>query len=262
MEKKEEKKNSFGRFLSSVRSEKGLDLDYISKKIRVNYGILQHIENEDHAKLPDDVFVKGFIRAYADTLGIDGNEIIKLYLESYNQYQNALKAEADLVGYTSRFWTRFFVAGIVLFLVICFSIYFMPVKNGFRPDSVEKESAPEKIIEKEIKKGNIPANMNNEIINIQGNGGNPNSQAETFQKQIYEKLYLKIRAIDQTWIKIIVDKQKPREFTLKAGDLKEIKGEKNFNLLIGNASGVKIYLNDKPVEIVGKSGQVVTLMLP
>ena len=61
MEKKENKNLSFGRYLSAVRHEKGIDLESVSREIKVNLDILQHIENGDHSKLPDEVFIKGFI---------------------------------------------------------------------------------------------------------------------------------------------------------------------------------------------------------
>jgi hypothetical protein len=35
-----------------------------------------------------------------------------------------------------------------------------------------------------------------------------------------------------------------------------------FNLLIGNAGGVELKLNGQPVEVFGKSGQVVNIQLP
>jgi hypothetical protein len=50
---------------------------------------------------------------------------------------------------------------------------------------------------------------------------------------------------------------------LKPGDLLELEASSGYNLLIGNAAGVQLTLNGKPVEkFLGKSGQVVTIQIP
>lgn len=73
---------------------------------------------------------------------------------------------------------------------------------------------------------------------------------------------LEIKAIEETWLKIIVDEQNAQELTLKAGEIKQIEASTLFNLLIGNAGGVELKLNDVPVAVSGQSGQVVNLELP
>jgi hypothetical protein len=41
-----------------------------------------------------------------------------------------------------------------------------------------------------------------------------------------------------------------------------LKAREGFSLLIGNAGGIRIRFNGKPVRITEKSGQVITLQLP
>jgi phage baseplate assembly protein W len=77
-----------------------------------------------------------------------------------------------------------------------------------------------------------------------------------------EKLMLKVTAVENTWLKIIVDEKESSEHNLTAGDKLELEATSGFNLLIGNSSGLKITLNDKPVTLSGKRGEVVTINLP
>jgi hypothetical protein len=49
---------------------------------------------------------------------------------------------------------------------------------------------------------------------------------------------------------------------LKPGEKISLSAESRFNLLIGNAGGVRLNLNGKPVPVPGKSGQVVNVTLP
>lgn len=307
MEKIEGKNISFGRVLTAVRMEKGLDLNQVSAAIKINQRVLQDLENEEHSKLPDDVYVKGFIRAYSDLLELDPGEMVKLYQESLTRYQNVLRKEAELVGYNPKFWTKFAGAFILMLLIVGFSIYLMPVTDNApavveetteivetvaeptQPDpEPEKVAVAEEVPAVEIKDENIsevpdeaplqaedenlkeeteedaPEIVQEEPVSLEDDAEEnvEDEVAQTEKEADTTPLYLKLHAIEETWVKIITDKEKPREFILKTGDLKELKGQNKFNLLIGNAGGVHVFLNDKPVEIDGKSGQVVTLMLP
>ena len=81
-------------------------------------------------------------------------------------------------------------------------------------------------------------------------------------KKIPEKLSLQITAREDAWIKVIIDEKESTEYSLKSGDDLELEATTGYNLLIGNAGGIKIALNGKPVAISGESGQVVTIHLP
>ena len=75
-------------------------------------------------------------------------------------------------------------------------------------------------------------------------------------------LKLSITANAETWIKIIIDAEKPLEYLLKPGDKIALNANSHYNLLIGNAGGVQMNLNGQPVQIPGRLGQVVNLTLP
>ena len=81
-------------------------------------------------------------------------------------------------------------------------------------------------------------------------------------KKNREKLSLQISARENAWIKVIIDEKASTEYSLKSGDDLELEATTGYNLLIGNAGGIKITLNGKPVAIPGESGQVVTIHLP
>jgi hypothetical protein len=49
---------------------------------------------------------------------------------------------------------------------------------------------------------------------------------------------------------------------LKQGDRLELEASAGINLLVGNATGVQLILNDKPIKVPGKSGQVVNIQIP
>ena len=76
-------------------------------------------------------------------------------------------------------------------------------------------------------------------------------------------LVLKIKAIEETWLRVTVDDNDPREYTLKPEDRIEIQANSEYKLFIGNAGGVILNLNEKTVTMKkGGSGEVVYLKLP
>ena len=53
---------SFGRYLQAIRLEKKISLEEVSAQTRIGLSSLSMIEQEDIERLPDEVFVKGFLR--------------------------------------------------------------------------------------------------------------------------------------------------------------------------------------------------------
>ena len=71
--------DSIGQRLRFARESKGLTLSEVSTKIRVRESLLKLIEKNDFAKVGADVYVRGHIRAMANFLELDVNELMSLY---------------------------------------------------------------------------------------------------------------------------------------------------------------------------------------
>jgi cytoskeletal protein RodZ len=69
-----------GGSLREARLKRGLTPADVQKAIRIRDRYLQALEEERWELLPGDAYVKGFLRTYADYLGLDGG----LYVEEYN----------------------------------------------------------------------------------------------------------------------------------------------------------------------------------
>jgi cytoskeleton protein RodZ len=77
-----------------------------------------------------------------------------------------------------------------------------------------------------------------------------------------ENLVLTVTALELSWLRVTSDQGLPREMTLQPGHTATVVARSRFQLLIGNAGGILLALNDQPVNVPGRSGQVVTLQLP
>lgn len=73
-----------GALLCATRMRAGGDLQEIAKVLRIRYGYLVAIEDGRHEDLPGSAYSIGFIRAYADYLGLDGNEVVRRLREETN----------------------------------------------------------------------------------------------------------------------------------------------------------------------------------
>jgi len=69
-----------GTSLREARLRKGLELPQIESATKIRGKYLLALEEEQFAQLPAQTYVKGFLRTYADYLGLDG----QLYVDEFN----------------------------------------------------------------------------------------------------------------------------------------------------------------------------------
>ena len=116
---------SFGQYLQAKRFEKKMSLEQVAEQTRIGVGTLLLIEQEDHGRLPSAVFVKGFLRAYAQAVGADGDEAVRSYESRLDVVQKIAEAEALAKRQTDRYWLKLIIAVAVFCCVIILSLYTM-----------------------------------------------------------------------------------------------------------------------------------------
>lgn len=73
---------SVGEFFRHVRETKGLTIDEVASKTRIRTDFLKALEEGNFAKLPDQVFAKGFVRTYARSLGLDEDDAMNRFVQT------------------------------------------------------------------------------------------------------------------------------------------------------------------------------------
>jgi transcriptional regulator with XRE-family HTH domain len=68
-----------GECLKKKREEKGISIKEISEKLKIKMSYLEDLEENNYDKLPPDVYVKGFIRSYAQLVGFNAQKMVDLY---------------------------------------------------------------------------------------------------------------------------------------------------------------------------------------
>ncbi|MEP6957472.1 MAG: RodZ domain-containing protein [Nitrospirota bacterium] len=77
---------SIGEFFKQVRETKGLTIDEVASKTRIRNDFVKALEDGNFAKLPDQVFARGFVRSYARSLGLDEDDAIHRFVQSAGAY--------------------------------------------------------------------------------------------------------------------------------------------------------------------------------
>lgn len=65
----------FGIGSALSRAREGLDLSFeeAEQATKIRKDFLRGLESDDHSGLPESVYVRGFVKTYADYLGLDGS---------------------------------------------------------------------------------------------------------------------------------------------------------------------------------------------
>ncbi|WP_319524805.1 RodZ domain-containing protein [uncultured Desulfosarcina sp.] len=232
---------TFGSYLQSFRIKRELTIEEVAAKTRIAVHCLKAIEADDHQQLPPPAYVRSFIRAFADVVGANADLAVNLYRADLKQQETTLKLQLRRrakVGAAKRtLLAAALIVGILLLL---------------RYTDIGMDPAPPG--EGAVGKRSFSQTAPGAESEAMGSG--------PVIGKTREKLKLKVIAVEQTWLKVIVDEQNAKSYKLKAEERLELEGSSNFNLMIGNAAAVKIFLDDRPVMIYGGSDQVVSLKIP
>lgn len=248
--------NDIGKELKELRLLKGLSLKELSDLTRINIKYLEYLEQNNFSFLPE-VYVRSFLKSYVKFLGGDEKKFLemledhlhpkpkiedegeeKFHLEEFRDEKKEFKSEKFLIGKTNilTFKNLVFVAfalfGIILMLVLL-------LNKGSKTQS-EKTSETQKVMFEE-------------------NRENKNENFSNFASD--DSLTLGISANDSVWIQIKIDDSKIEEVYLRNGDKKQFKAKNDFQLLLGNAGAVVLYLNETELPFTGVKGSVKRLKI-
>ncbi len=74
-----------GKELKQLRERMGIELQIVAKETKISLKILEFLEEENFEKLPALVYLKGFLKGYAQSLGLDPQKVAEDYLQSMGE---------------------------------------------------------------------------------------------------------------------------------------------------------------------------------
>jgi cytoskeleton protein RodZ len=143
--------------LRAARQAQGLELDQIAAELHLSAAVIELIEQEDHAALPSQVFVVGYIRKYARVVGLDPEPLLVAYRATAPQPRPSRTTAlpvAPQVG-SGHLLVRIVSLGILILTATLTFLWW----QGHQPDvlvggidslaqpEAEEEQAPEPLVE-------------------------------------------------------------------------------------------------------------------
>jgi flagellar biosynthesis protein FlhG len=92
-----------GKILRQIREKMGIDLKTISTETKISIKILEWIEEEVLEKLPAPVYLKGFLKGYAQSLGLDPQKVVEGYFQFLSENR---KGSSPPSPRSTPFWRR------------------------------------------------------------------------------------------------------------------------------------------------------------
>ena len=66
-------KPGIGHLLEHARLRQGVSLEEAERATRIRKDYLEQLEGDDHSAMPEPIYVRGFVKTYANYLGLDGD---------------------------------------------------------------------------------------------------------------------------------------------------------------------------------------------
>ncbi|MFA6184088.1 MAG: helix-turn-helix domain-containing protein [Parcubacteria group bacterium] len=117
--------------MRKIRSEKRVGLPEIAKNTKIQMEYLEYLENGDYNKLPADVYVRGFLKSFADYLGVNEEYLIKSFNKEKSIQENirgnnreekvTKKINISRFSITPKIISIFFIS--LFFLALSFYLY-------------------------------------------------------------------------------------------------------------------------------------------
>lgn len=132
-----------GQRLKEKRIERKLTLSEVAIAIKIKPQFLEAIENGDYKKLPSPAYAHGFVRNYADYLGLPKVQTSALFKRDFDE-QKAMKVLPDGISRSKDFPVRrlnirnLMLGGLVTFLFLGFLLF--QVRGSIIPPSLSISS--------------------------------------------------------------------------------------------------------------------------
>jgi len=238
--------SNFGASLKKARESKEISLDQIAAETRISTRFLKAIEDEEFHVLPGGIFNRGFIRAYAERVGLDPEQAVADYERLADISRPSEVTAASSIPQKKKKSDRHLYPIAVGGLALLVAIFYIATRDSGK--SLPPQSQPAAVVsEPAPPPSSVPA---------------PETAAAAAEPEAKppapaNALTLDIETNATTWIKLRADGN-----TIVSGEILEpgvtrrFTAQESLNLIVGNAGGIALKINDQPMKPLGQSGQV------
>lgn len=227
--------------MKRMRLERGATLESVAAVTKIRLGMLEHLESGDFEKLPNRVFTEGFIRSYAETLGLEEADLLRRYRELRPEGPAAFMP-VDAVNTGRSHWILYLALAVLL----------LGGGSGLwwkiRGDS--RTAAP-------ARSGALSHRLPG-TFELPAGGGNPRPEEPGAGLPAREPASdLRITATDACWVEIWEGGVRRAYRLLEDGEVLSLDGA-SFMLKLGNRGAVQVRWRGRAVEPPPGDSQVVS----
>ena len=278
-----EKTQSIGQVLKAARLAQVMSAQDIARQLRLSEKQIAAIEEDDHSKFPNQIFLRGFIRNYAKLVREDSKGFSKLLEKTFPPTSTqAITFSVDGTPFTPDHKQSKGSLIILLIVVLVSSLLIYEVyrsggddqkKNG----NIDNGIMAETIIQLETEIEQAPEDNQDQLSSvIESNGSNFNVLTEEVEidqqngnyldkeQKVETALEVENKPVEsegggtlsftftgESWVEV-EDAEGRKIFSqISPGNTEEtVNGSPPFSLTIGNAASVRLLYNDKPVDLI------------
>ena len=283
VEEPAEKTQSIGQVLKAARLAQVMSAQDIARQLRLSEKQIAAIEEDDHSKFPNQIFLRGFIRNYAKLVREDTKKFSKLLEKTFPP--TSTQPITFSVDGTPFIPDRKQSKGniiiiLIVVLVSCLLIYEVYRSGGADQktnENIENGTIAETIIQLETEIEQAPENNQDQLSSvIESNGSNFNVLTEEVEADQQNGNYLdkeqKIETVlevenklvesegggtlsfiftGESWVEVQDAEGKKIFSQTSPGNTEEtVNGSPPFSLTIGNAASVRLLYNNKPIDLI------------
>lgn len=244
---------TLGQELREERERRSISLKDISDQTKIGLRILTALESDRWELMPQNFFIRGVIKAYTQTIGVDPGIFLAKYDAQRQSGQDA--AERDHGGAVrkgasapdedlfesserSRIPSRgiiFAGAGLLLVSIVVYFLFLHPASPEPAPPVATETSSPAAVT-----------------------AGETPPAEEVKPAAVETGLRLEFRFADESWMHVTADGAVVMNGTWAGGTRSEVRAEREIVIHTGNAGGFEFTLNGRPGRPLGGPGVVLT----
>ncbi|MBD2095203.1 helix-turn-helix domain-containing protein [Trichocoleus sp. FACHB-591] len=258
------KLQEMGSYLRQLRQDQGMSLEEVAAKTKIQMRLLNAIEAGDLEQLPEPVYIQGFIKQFADALGINGAAFASSFpttpiLRPIQQpWRNLPAAQLRPV--------HLYVVYVCLIVFAVNSLSYLMNRSGtstisnieaYQPPGTQTGQAANPVVANQAfgpfspvkapAQGKIkPATSG--LAGLLTMPQNANDSGKPVRVSVTFKA--------QSWIRVVTDGKTEFEGVLPEGTQRTWMADEQLTLRAGNAGGVLVGLNDQQAKQLGDPGSV------
>jgi cytoskeletal protein RodZ len=250
--------SGIGEQLRQERLRQGLSLDEIARRTRISLRSLESIEANAFDRLPGVVFTRNFVRLYALDLKLDPEALLAL-LPRVDIEAAPLPNPPARPGRSP--WDPRLTAAIASVLWIATASgagmgawYYWNHYARHSTSTVSSAPAPKA-------QPAVQTASQEPVQQAPANQSNNSRETMPVNFDNSRPVQVILTAHEATWVQVSADGRTAFEGILHPNDTRSIAADDQVKIIAGNAGGLDISLNGKPLDPIGPVGQVRTVRL-